>query len=51
VLEGHTESVRTVARSTEGTMIVSGSNDKTVRTWSMETEEVPAWLLACLFVN
>ncbi len=42
VLEGHTDIVGTVAISTDGAKIVSGSDDKTVRVWSMETGEVPA---------
>ena len=41
VLEGHTDSVSSVAISTDGAKIVSGSNDKTVRVWSLETGEVP----------
>ncbi len=42
VFEGHTDVVRPVAISTDGAKIVSGSDDKTVRVWSMETGEVPA---------
>ena len=42
VLDGHTDHVRDVAISTDGTKIVSGSLDKTVRVWSMETGEVLA---------
>ncbi len=41
VLEGHTKFVLAVAVSTDGTKIVSGSDDTTVRVWSMETGEVP----------
>ena len=48
VLDGHTDCVRAVAISTDGTKIVSGSYDKTVRVWSMETGEVPACMLDCL---
>ncbi len=44
VLEGHTNSVLAVAISTNGSKIVSSSSDKTVRIWSAETGEVPAWL-------
>ena len=46
VLEGHTSRVRAVAISTDGTKLVSGSEDKTVRVWSMETTKV--LLLACV---
>ena len=45
VLEGHAGSVMAVAISTDGAKIVSGSMDKTVRVWSMETGEVPACML------
>ena len=45
VLEGHTGWVRAVAISTDGTKIVSGSDDNTVRVWSMETGEVSACLV------
>jgi WD40 repeat protein len=41
VLEGHTGRVDAVALSTDGSKIVSGSEDTTVRIWSMETGEVP----------
>ena len=45
VLEGHTNNVAAVAISTDGAKIVSGSWDKTVRVWSMETGEVlPAFI-------
>ena len=45
VLEGHTDGVWAVAISTDGAKIVSGSDDNTVRVWSMETGEVlPAFL-------
>ncbi len=43
VLEGHTDFVNAVAISVDSGKIVSGSRDKTVRVWSMETGEV-----ACL---
>ena len=40
VLKGHTGSVDDVAMSADGGKIVSGSGDRTVRVWSMETGEV-----------
>ena len=40
VLEGHTDAVIAVAMSPDGAQVVSGSRDKTVRTWSTETGEV-----------
>ena len=40
VFKGHTGLVGDVAISTDGAKIVSGSWDKTVRVWSMETGEV-----------
>ena len=46
VLKGHTNNVFAVAISTDGAKIVSGSGDRTVRVWSMETVEVS--LPACL---
>ncbi len=45
VLEGHTGPVAAVAISVDGSKIISGSLDKTVRVWSMETGEVP---IACV---
>ena len=42
VLEGHTDNVKAVAISVDGSKIVSGSWDKTVRVWSMATGEVIA---------
>ena len=36
-LRGHTDVVTTVAFSRDGTRIVSGSEDKTVRIWDVET--------------
>ena len=42
VLEGHTGDVKAVAISVDGSKIVSGSWDKTVRVWSMATGEVIA---------
>ena len=48
VLEGHTRKVVAVAISPDGAKIVSGSDDKTVRVWSMETGEVPP---VCLFAT
>ncbi len=40
VLEAHTDSVNAVAISTDGSKLVSGSADNTVRVWSMETGQV-----------
>ena len=40
VLRGHYDIVGAVAISTDGAKIVTGSGDKTVRVWSMETGEV-----------
>jgi WD40 repeat protein len=40
VLEGHSRDVLSVAISTDGSKIVSGSVDKTVRVWSTVTGEV-----------
>ena len=37
VLEGHTDSVRSVAWSADGRRALSGSGDKTVRLWDVET--------------
>ena len=53
VLEGHTDSIRAVAISADGSKIVSGSRDKTVRVWSMETGEVclPAWPIDLLIAG
>ena len=42
--EGHTGWVWDVAISPDGAKIVSGSDDKTVRVWSMETGEVTVCL-------
>ena len=42
VLEGHTNWVTAVAISVDGSKIVSGSSDSTVRVWSMATGEVIA---------
>ena len=39
VFEGHTGTVTQLARSRDGTMIASVSNDGEIRTWSMETGE------------
>ena len=51
VLEGHTETVWDVAISTDGAKIVSSSDDRTVRVWSMETGEVAVCLLLVLSCN
>ncbi len=45
VLRGHTDWVFTVAISTDGAKILSGSSDNTARVWSMETGKVPVSLL------
>ena len=45
VFKGHTNFVLAVAISTDGAKILSGSGDRTVRVWSMETVEVPVCLL------
>lgn len=37
--EGHKSGVRTVAYSPDGTHVVSGSSDKTIRIWDVETGE------------
>ena len=45
LLEGHTGPVWSVAFSSDGTRIVSGSDDKSVRVWNMSTEpQVPRYL-------
>ena len=44
VLKGHTSSVVSVAFTQDGSQVVSGSNDNTVRIWSMMTGEVEAEL-------
>jgi WD40 repeat protein len=36
-LEGHTDMVTSVTFSPDGKYIVSGSNDKTIRVWDMES--------------
>ncbi len=45
VLEGHTDSVRSVAISPDGSKIVSGGADTTIRVWSLETGEVPTYIM------
>ncbi len=40
ILDGHTDSVWAVVTSIDGSKIVSGSVDKTVRVWSMKTGQV-----------
>ncbi|KIM27726.1 hypothetical protein M408DRAFT_310565 [Serendipita vermifera MAFF 305830] len=42
VIMGHTSSVNSVAFSPDGTRIVSGSSDKTIRVWDAETAEMVA---------
>jgi len=37
VLSGHTEYVRFLAFSSDGTLLVSGSNDKTIKLWDVQT--------------
>src|SRR6267378_3231213 len=37
VLKGHTDSVNSVAFSSDGTQIVSGSSDQSVRVWDVST--------------
>jgi dipeptidyl aminopeptidase/acylaminoacyl peptidase/uncharacterized Zn finger protein (UPF0148 family) len=37
VLQGHTDSVRTLAFSADGKTLVSGSNDRTCRVWAVAT--------------
>ena len=44
VFEGHTDSVYGVVVSPDGTKIISGSGDNTVRIWSVKTGEVDACL-------
>ncbi len=48
VLEGHTDYVRAVAVSADGSKIVSGSSDNTVRIWSAESGQVPYRSAPCL---
>ena len=48
VLEGHTDFVRSVAVSADGSKIVSGSDDETVRIWSAESDQVPHRTAPCL---
>ena len=43
-LEGHTEPVNTVALSSDGSKIVSGSNDKTIKIWDAITHQLIATL-------
>ena len=40
VLIGHSDSVKSVAFSPDGTRVVSGSSDKTVRIWNVNTGEM-----------
>ncbi|KAJ3129501.1 hypothetical protein HK098_001268 [Nowakowskiella sp. JEL0407] len=39
VLEGHASNVKAAAISVDGNLIVSGSSDKTIKIWSMESGE------------
>ena len=39
ILKGHTDEVRSVAFSKDGTKIVSGSWDRTIRVWNVDTGE------------
>ena len=48
VLEGHLSWIYSVAISTDGAKIVSGSRDMAVGVWSVETGEVQCGLLVCL---
>ena len=50
MLVGHTGFVEAVAVSSDGAKIVSGSDDNTVRVWSMETGEVIDCLLDCFMI-
>ena len=38
-LKGHTDTVKTVAFNHDGSLIASGSNDKTIRVWNVDTGE------------
>ena len=51
VFKGHAGVVNAVAISTDGAKIVSGSDDKTVRVWSMETGEVQACMLVARLLH
>ena len=39
VLEGHTEAIYSIAFSPDGTLLASGSRDKSVRIWDVKTEK------------
>ncbi|HEV3302398.1 MAG TPA: WD40 repeat domain-containing protein [Planctomycetaceae bacterium] len=41
-LAGHHDSVRAVALSPDGTLLASGSRDKTVRIWSLDANRAPS---------
>ncbi len=44
ILEGHTDVVRSIAFSFDGTLLASGSNDNTVRLWAVSNGELLATL-------
>jgi WD40 repeat protein len=43
-LRGHSESVRAVSWSPDGTMLASGSEDKTIKLWDAQTGQVQSTL-------
>ena len=40
LLSGHADNVRSVGFSADGSKVVSGSNDKTVKIWNADSGEV-----------